>query len=111
MPADVYRIFEEATNLNREKLNTILQLMPRLCLYRRQFVYRSNRAKCENAQTGGKIAQGFNNEFFFQNYSPSFLPEESTSLKRRTRNLLLDVNKQYLISIQNLALDTAYRLR
>ena len=65
-------------------------------------------------QTGGKIAQGFNNEFFFQNYSHRpFLPEESTSLKRgEPRNLQLDVNKQYLTFLYRiLALDTAYRLR
>ena len=55
-------------------------------------------------QVGGKIAQGFNNEYFFENYSHRpFLPEESSDSPRgEPRNLLLDVNKTVShISLQN----------
>ena len=65
-------------------------------------------------QIGGKIAQGFNNEFFFQNYSHRpFLPEVSTStnFKRGSPEIFCwMLIKQYLTFLYRIpALDTAYR--
>ena len=108
---------DEATNLNKEKLNTILQsMLVEISLVEGNASIEVIEQNAENVtQTGGKIAQGFNNEFFFQNYSHRpFLPEVSTSNSKRGNPEIFSwmLTKQYLTFLYRiLALDTAYRLR
>ena len=61
---------DEATNLNREELNTSRNQWDLPGSYDGSASIEVIEQNAENVtHTGGKIAQGFNNEFFFQNYS------------------------------------------